>query len=271
MYDASLYEVGSGYNARIKNGAVLYRLASLAHCDPASLISGEGPSRSTRPGRFNEPQQRASYCANNVLVCLAEVLFHMYRTLLDRIRWRQPVEDIRRAAISQRALVVFRVQDIDALVYLDTDDIRADYDGRVTGTTVVFPDPDYQPLRDLNKAFREAEKRGAFYPSARHSNDLCVVLFRDETPCMLPTTFTLLPVELRLVPERQGLHEVPCSYDPFKDKAHPTMGYYRFLEPAALADADGSKLINPPGLPASGLIDFVRRCYQLYPADAVCC
>jgi len=166
---------------------------------------------------------------------------------------------------------VFRVQQLSQLVYLDTDDVRADYDGRITGTTVVFPDATYDPFRDLNRRLREAEKQGVVYPSARHSVDCCFAFFDDQSGRVRNDLYEILNCELRLVPETQSLRNPPGSFDSFLEKSHPTMGYYSFLEPTRLAALDANGLINPSGLPPAGMIDFVRRRYLSYPSDAVCC
>ncbi|MEW5983980.1 MAG: RES family NAD+ phosphorylase [Acidobacteriota bacterium] len=270
MLDPSKYIIGPGCSAGLLDGATLYRLTSLAHSDVGSLLTGEGASRSDNPGRFNEPQQRASYCGTNVLVCLAEVLFHMYRTALDRTRKRLPPAMIRSAASAARALSVFEVSGIDSLIYLDTDDVRADYDGRITGSTVVFPDPDYEPLRDVNQRFRVEGKRGVMYPSARHSRDVCLVLFRDETTCVIPGSHIVIPVELKLIREDQDVRRAPGVVDAFMEKIHATMGYYEFVDQSRFAQARVDSRIHPQGLPPRGTVDFVRRRYVSYPLEAVC-
>src|SRR5436309_2430893 len=119
-YDEALYEYDrQNYdpNARLLENAYLYRLTSLSHCGIAEILSGKGPLNSRQPGRFHAPQQQTTYCANNVLVCVAEVLFHMYRSVLDGIKSRQPLAHIRRSLVSERCLVIVRVAEIPDLVY----------------------------------------------------------------------------------------------------------------------------------------------------------
>lgn len=269
MFDAKDYNV-EGAQFTLREGAMLYRLASLSHCTADVIVNGMAASQNARFGRFNAPHQRATYCANNVLVCISEVMFHMYRTLLDRIRDKRPTALIRAAAHLRRCLVIFRMKEIEKLVCLDSEDIRTDYDGRITGTTVVFPDAEYGPFRDLNNRFRMDGKAGVAYPSARHSRDLCIVFFADNTTSVRKDIFENYVIELRIVVEDQDIAQPPETYDPFVDRAHPTMGYYKVIDHKAFSDAQKRKLVNPIDLPTEGMVDFVRRRYVSYPKDAVC-
>ena len=71
--------------ARLRQGAIVYRLTSEAHSDPLSLLNGQGAIQSAENGRYHAPGQIASYCASNALVTFAEVLFHMYRRTLNAV------------------------------------------------------------------------------------------------------------------------------------------------------------------------------------------
>jgi RES domain-containing protein len=219
-------------------------------------------------GRFNGAQQRTSYCANNVLVCMAEVLFHMYRRVIERIKAKQPYHDVMAAARDLRCLSIFRVRRIDNLVYVDSDAVRVEFDARICGTNVVFPDPSYEPFRVFAEALRVSRKKGVLYPSARHSKDVCIALFDDETGQIADDLYEILTVELQLICEDhdRSAGVKPCN--PMKDKLHPTMGAYRFVYGPDYERISAAGLLNPTGLPQQGLIDFVRRLYRAYPKDA---
>src|SRR5262249_39427377 len=112
MFADSLYEFdrrNESHTARIASGGYLYRLTSLAHSTAQDILSGGGTLNNPVPGRFNSPHQRTSYCANNVLICIAEVLYHMYRTALQRIESEAPARAIRSSVKDERCLAIVRV------------------------------------------------------------------------------------------------------------------------------------------------------------------
>jgi len=274
-YDDSLYEYdrnSTDYEAKLKNGAYLYRLASVTHAGMDEALNGGGPLNSPQYGRFNVPNQRASYCANNVVVCIAEVLHHMYRTALARIEEAAPAKLIRDSFRAKRALVIFRVNEIDNLVYTDGSDVKIDFEPRMGGTATVHPWLSYEKdtlISRFNNLLRHKGKRGVLYPSARHSKDICVALFQDETSRIDRSFYKVLNVELCLLPETQPLRTPFIACEPFIDKLHPTMGYYSFADPTQLANAKNDKIINPANLPDKGIVNFVRRQYNTYPAGTV--
>ena len=184
MFPLHLYDYdrsNKSYMAKLCDGAYLYRLASLPHCGPDHMLTGGGPLNSPMPGRFNSPHQRTSYCSNNILVCMAEVLYHMYRTVLTRIEKEQPALSIRNSLTDKRSLDMVKVKEINDIVFADARDVSIDFGKRIRGTAIVFPDPHYKFLWDFNNEIRMQYKKGIFYPSARHSQDICVALFDDET------------------------------------------------------------------------------------------
>jgi hypothetical protein len=271
-YDDSLYDYDPNninHEAKLNNGAYLYRLTSITHSEIDDALNGGGPLKSSQPGRFNNPYERASYCANNTLVCIAEILYHMYRTALNRIENRDPDGFILESFLAKRALISIRVSEIDNMVHIDGSDVKRHFDQRMGGTATVFPGPNYDMTLGFNKLLRDKGKRGVFYPSARHSKDICIALFDDETSRIDQGSYKLLNVELRLLPETQPLKTPFSICEPFTDKLHPTMGYYSFDDPAQLADAKTRKTINPADLPEKGIVDFIRRQYRDYPRDAV--
>jgi RES domain-containing protein len=239
------YENRRGHSASILGGALLYRLTSIAHCSPSDVLSGRGPEKCRGFGRFNGPMQRTSYCTNNILVCIAEVLFHMYRSALDRLKDKMPYVEVASCLTQKRCLTVFSVDEIRDLVYVDCDSMRVDYDPRISGTLIVFPDAVYQPFREFSDKLRIEQKRGVFYPSARHSEDLCIALFEDETARIRPGFFEMLPVDLRLVPESYEPGGDPGECNPMEEKLNATMGYYRFSDQDAFDRVKSAGALNP--------------------------
>jgi len=177
--------------------------------------------------------------------------------------------EIYRAVQDERCLVVLKVQEIQDLVYADCEGVRVDYNVRFAGTPVVFPDDDYAPFWDFNNTVRQAQKRGVMYPSARHSKDLCIALFYDETNSIVPQSDERLIMKLQLIAEDQDPAQPLRRCDPFKDKLHPTMGHYSFVDDAEFTRLRNANMLYPKGIPQSGMVDFVRRQYQIYPSHAV--
>ncbi len=271
MYDEALYKYDKNNKksstAKLQNGAILYRLTSISHCDRDSVLNGLGPEQSLQPGRFNSPQQRTTYCANNVLVCISEILYHNYRTTLKRVHEKQPPEAIRANIKDKRCLVFVCVNEIKCLVYIDSRDFQVQYDPRIRGTMVIHPDQIYEPFQKLSDQLRMRGEKGIFYPSARHSKDICIALFRDETP-QIQESLETLNVDLILVQESQDptLHHNIC--DPIEDKLHSTMGFYSFPEIDKFEQLRSLGTLYPQDIKPAGLVDFVRRRYLNYPHDA---
>lgn len=271
-YDDALYSFDRNnayHEATLLPGAYLYRLTSVNHAALDDILSGRGPEKSPLKGRFNAPQQKATYCSNNALVCIAEVLYHMYRIVLDKMTRKLPYRDILSSLEAERCLVVIRVEEISDLVYVDCEGVRVDFNARFGGTTVVFPDQRYEPFWDFNNTLRSENKKGVIYPSARHSKDMCLALFHDETGRIIPHSDSRLNIKLQLLSEDQDPRQPPRRCDPYQEKLHATMGYYSFVDAAELDRFRLAGMLNPPDIPAGGMVDFVRRRYADYPRDAV--
>lgn len=273
MYNDKLYDIDATRlrgEAAILNGAYLYRLASITHCKMEDVLSGRGTLKSRDRGRFHMRQQQISYCANNVLVTFAEVLFHMYDVVLRRLGQLQPTRQVREAVRVKRCLAIFRVRGVSDLILLDSETVQIEFDPRIRGATVVYPAATYEVFLQFNDKVREVGKKGIVYPSARHSRDHCFALFDDETEQVDATSFTTMSVELSLIREDQNFNDPVQPCNPYEHKLHATMGHYRVLDNTVFAQAKADRIINPPDLPSSGYIDFVRRLYRTYPAQAVC-
>src|SRR6266849_1984316 len=140
MYDRALYDIDEvnqdNENAVLKNGAILFRIASLTHWRKTEVLTGNGAMFSKTQGRFHVVDQRTTYCANNVMVCLSEMLFHMYRGVLDAIKNNLATAHIASLARKECRLVVLAVDEIDDLVYIEAQGARV-YDPRIVSSTIV--------------------------------------------------------------------------------------------------------------------------------------
>jgi hypothetical protein len=272
MFDANLYEYDqtrTSYKAVLRKGAYLYRVTSLSHNDVGDVFAGRGPTLSRFPGRFHRLQQATTYCANNMLVCISEVLFHMYREALDSLQARKPRAEVRSLLEQKRCLIVTRLKsDLDQFVYVDAKDI-VEFDHMMYGTTCVFPDASYNMFHDLSDRLRGERKKGIVYPSARHSKDVCIAMFDDETKNVDDACFERLYLTLKLLSEEQEPGQPIKRIDPFEEKLDPTMGYYEFSQPEHLDRIRAAGFCNPADMSEKGIIDFVRRRYKEYPTEAV--
>lgn len=271
MYNPTLYQVDTENRqedyASILDGAMLFRITSLSHWDKHDIISGEGCLNKTSKGRYHQAQ-RVSYCANNVIICISELLYHMYRKVLDGIKDNHPTRHLSTWFKQQFRLAIFSVEEISDLVYVDSIGAK-NYDPRILSSTVVFPDAIYEPLQVISARLRLDGKNGVVYPSARHSRDLAFALFNNETSKIKDTFYEAPFIKLQLILEEQDCSTFPPeSFKPHTDKLHATMGYYEFEDKTHLDKLKTDQLIYPNDIPPSGYIDFVRRHYVVYPQDA---
>lgn len=275
MYDERKINYDKNNNIRcacnIDDGATIYRLTSPSYANIGDAFTGAGCANSSSKGRFNYSHQRAIYCSNNILLCISEILFHNYRTTLDRIANNYTPELIREKIEDKKALVIAKTQDIGDMVYLDSKDFYREYRmPEVYGTWLVHPDINYPPYQTVAGMIRDNEKNGIMYPSARHSRDVAIVLFKDTTSKIKEDDYYALEVTLKLLKEDTtpaNSSMVVC--DPNDDKLHFTMGYYCFEDHEQFENLKNLNLINPSKMESSGMIDFVRRNYKDYPHDAV--
>jgi hypothetical protein len=271
QFDLSLYDYDFNHRdlsaAALKDGAFLYRIVSHLHCDKDKVLNGEGALLGR--GRFHR-YQRATYCANNVFVCIAEVLYHMNRQVLDGIEKGDGASELLSKIQDERTLTIMAVDEIKTFVYADSREAASVYNARhITGPSITCPDATYDPLNQFSEAVRDDGKYGIFYPSARHSEGIAFVLFQDGTARIKTGFFEKLRIKLRLIGESQDRSRMPPDrFGIFEEKLHATMGYYEFLDPSKLARLDGKNQLNPTNLPVQGYVDFVRRRYISYPDDA---
>ena len=269
MYDPGAYEFDKvDHHARIRSGGMLYRITSIHYNKIEEVLSGFACASRSQRGRFNLSHQTTSYCATNVLAAISEVLYHMYRDLLEKIgRGATPLEVM---ACQSRfsALAIMEVKGIDDLVNIGAEQTGFVYGISVCGTAAVHPDQFYEMYDRLQQKVRSEDHRGIVYPSARHREGDCLALFRNESAAIEPLTYATVNIELCLIREAHDFTAPPARCNPYKDLVHPTMGFYQVLDPAALESARAAGQLNPHALPASAYVDFVRRRYTTYPLHA---
>ncbi len=166
-------------------------------------------------------------------------------------------------------LVVFAVNRAPELVFVDSREVRTDFDGRLAGTGVVCPAQVYDVMHNFSEKVRDLDKAGIVYPSARHSRDVALALFGDKTGLVKDEPYLSVDVDLRLIPEECELNGILTSVDPFEAKVHPTLGYFEFQDAPNFEKMKIDGLLVPEDVPRRGITDFVRRQYAEYPRDAV--
>jgi hypothetical protein len=274
-YNPSLYEIDGNNRQRseaaLEDGALLYRIASRNHWEQRFIIAGDGPMKGNKTiGRFHTVDQRTSYCANNILVCFSEMLYHMYRKFLDEVETTNNPEHLESWTILRNVrLATFSVKRIKDLIYVDSIGAKF-YDARLISSIVVFPDPVYGPLHRVSNRLRMENKSGVAYPSARHSKDFAFALFKNETRNIRADFYEAPFLTLQLIVEDQDTSSFPPrEFNVHTDKLHATMGYYEFQDPTELDKLKARGLIYPASIPSSGYVDFVRRHYTTYPRGAI--
>ncbi len=269
--EESLYEFDGAKitsDARLREGAILYRMTSPRFSGREDILTGIGSLFSLRQGRFNRIQQRTVYCSDNILLSIAENLYYLYRRTVDGITTRLPPAHLKSLMSSDRRLVAISVNEIDDLVYAEAKGTLSLYP-LLSNNLLVHPDYIIGPLHDFSDALRRDSKRGVLYPSPRHSRGLCIALFHDETNMVRNDFYQRLDIHLQLIAEGQDFANPPRVPNPFTDIIDSNRGYYSFTNQKLFEMAQKIGAINPKEIPVSGIIDFIRRPYVNYPYDAV--
>lgn len=272
-YDPTLYTIDQARHhdpdASLEDGALLYRITSRTYSGISEILTGNGAANGVTEGRFHRIGQRATYCANNVMVCLAEILFRQYRVMLDGIEKDTDPILLKPQANGKHVLVILAVAKIDNIVFADSFGARA-YNKNITGPSITTPDLVYEQLHKFSDEVRRYKKKGVAFPSARHSEGFAFALFNNESGSIKPMPYETLEVQLQLVSENQDFSIKPAAkFDLYAEKIHPTIGYYEFTDDMAFNDLKSRGLLHPDQLPERGYFDFVRRRYgRSYPNDA---
>lgn len=255
------WEAQQDYEAVVEEGTLLYRVASAGFAEIDQLLTpswrGRGPGRWHRGGK-----DQAAYASNSVLIAICEVLYHMRRTMLERLVEDVPTKKILSCRSRTAVLAAMRMKEIDDLIFVDAKNIRTDFGPRLCGTALVTTEK-LDPLWDFGIALSSVhKKRGVVYPSARHHTpspkDVAVAFFEDESKAIEDVS-ALLSVRLKLISEDQSLKtKPPRAVHPFDEKVHQTTGYYEFDKKDFLK-AKKSGLIRPLGIPHSGYVEFTRK------------
>jgi hypothetical protein len=215
-------------------------------------------------GRCHGFHQPTSYVSNNVLLCMAEVLYHMSRSAMLTMANKGNARQWRDKASAHKDLVIFEAHRVDDLIYLDTSESRTQANP-VASAIIVHPDCLYEPVQHASDHYRGQGKIGVVYPSARHSRDFAIALFLDRTSSIRNIS-AVIDVCLTLLAEDETTLATDPRFNPYEHMISHTKGRYD-IDPGDLASC--SHLLYPALPRASGIVDFVRRPYHTYPNDAV--
>jgi hypothetical protein len=246
---------------------LLYKVASLIHADPASVLSGGSGIGSPAHGRFHVSHQRVTYCSDNVLVAIAEVLSAMHARVMQRLRERAPVNVIRATIREERSLVIPPVRKLERLAYLESAALRREL-GVFGGSFIVSAERQEHVFHEIANKLRQQDCNGIMYPSARHSRGHAIALFTDQTSSLKTDSFAALRMTLQLVPEDFDL-ATPRMPDPFEEVIDSSRGYYAFTDEPQFTALESLGRLSPQGLSQQGTVDLFRKAYRRYPYDAV--
>lgn len=272
MFDSNKYvfDEPGGFTVRLDDGALLYRITDMTYSASDVVMSGRGPIKTRGEGRWHVVQQPATYCSDNILVCVSEVLFHMYRGLLDNLSKNKHPREVLDKCTLRRVLAIVQTKEISGLINIESKYLNKRHASatRIQGAVAVHPDVTYEPFRVLNEELRrDAQVRGVVYPSARHSSGMCFVFFEDESKNVKADTVTL-ELQLCLIPESYSCGPACPIIDPYENRVCGYAGYYQ-CDKNALEDLRRKGMLNPANMPHAGVVSFLRRLYSRYPEDAV--
>ena len=129
-------------DAEIDEDTTLFRLALPLYSSQPDLLTGKAALRGE--GRYHRIHQETSYVADSVLLCIAELLYHMSRDAMNVFVKNGTTSQWQKCAQVQRHLVVFDVHKIPDLVYIDTVDCRQqtvlNAQQLIPSTIIIHPD-----------------------------------------------------------------------------------------------------------------------------------
>jgi len=214
-------------------------------------------------GRFHVFQQLTSYASNNFLVCIAEKLFYMSRTALEKLT-NNSYGEFRGEATRQVVLVIFKCSRVSDLVYIESTVAIQTF--ALNPSTITHPDFEYEPLRNAANKIRPS-KQGILYPSARHSEGWAICFFWDHSQTVKHVE-AKVKVKLSLASEDLKFLADDPNFDPVHARLSHTTGYFEIDD----FDFRQFKGLMYPNLPQrSGYIEFRRIPYEIahYPACAM--
>lgn len=250
-------------DSKIEEDTKLFRITSPTYATDQFLLNGKGSLVSE--GRYHIIHQRTSYASNNVLLCIAEVLFHMIHQSLKKLK-NNSYGEFKKEAHKEFVIVMFKCYEISDLVFIDSSEAYIKYSLNPSITT--HPHFSYDPLRNAANTIRRDSSDGIIYSSARHSKGLSVCFLEDKTQ-IIKSIENKLKITLTLVSEDKNL-VIDKNFDPSRVRLNYEIGYF---------DIDTNDFKNfrtnlNPILPDHfGFIDIGRRDYSNphvpYPDSAI--
>lgn len=250
-------------DAEVEEDAVLYRITTPSYADQQFLLNGGGSYKGE--GRFHRIHQLTSYVSDNVLMCIAEKLFHMSYIALKKLRNNSYI-DFRREATRKQVLVVFECKNITDLIHVESSQAINTY--QLNPSTIIHPEQFYTPLQDVADQIRGLGCNGVVYPSARHSKGYSVALFGDMSSKIKGNISAKIRMTLSLVREDRSMLANDGRFDPTHNRISTNIGHFAFN---ATDFAQYQYLLSPNLQSAQGHIDFYRTYYGQtgYPASAL--
>jgi hypothetical protein len=243
--------------ATIESGTRLYRITSPSFVSKKFLLNGKGSMMGE--GRYHFINEPTSYSSDNVLLCIAEKLFHMNNAALKKLK-NSSYGEFNGETSKKCILVVFKCKEINDLSNIRSKGALRKYN--INPSTITHPDTIYRQLQTVSSNMRKNRKKGIISPSARHSEGLSVAFFGDCTSSILDIEH-IFKLELTLVSE--DLSTLARDTQKFNPKVHrvsQNIGYFEFNTPQV---KQFFALIEPRMGGLSGFIDFYRFKYNTNP------
>lgn len=278
----------------LDENAILYRLVPSHWYDEKTLMDADAAGPRQKRGRWNKEKQGTIYTANNVLICFAERLYHMYIGAMNNLSVNKcscKVESKYLECKHHLAIVELK-EKIERLVHVSDTTTYSLLNAGLRGSLLIHPYPEDSRLHQFAGKLRRKHKKrdpwnGIAYPSARHRTDplsssqewySAYALFHNESEKVLRTEDVI--VTLKLISDSQDLSVKPSEVQPHSDHyLHASIGYFEFTSDPSDPDSEGNidkvdhlrdnQLLMPAFDKNFGYIDFIRRTYKSYPDDAV--
>lgn len=206
-------------SAEIEEDTTLFRIVSPGYATKKFLLNGKGSK--IGEGRYHRIQQLASYVSDNIILCIAEKLFHMLHQSVKKLR-NNSYGEFKKEAHKDFVIVVFKCYKIMDIVNIDSSEAYHLYQLNPSITT--HPDCIYEPLHRASDTMRNNSNNGIVSYSARHSKGLSACLFWDNTS-NIKSINSKLKLKLTLVSEDKTLVSDP-TFDPTTKRLNYKIGYF---------------------------------------------
>jgi len=248
--------------AEVEAGTTLYRVTSPTWADPSFLLNGAGANHGH--GRFHRIHHATSYVSDNVLLCIAERLYHMSHVAYKKLANKSYAE-FKCESSRLEVIVIFETNQLPNLVHLDSA-VAIQY-SQLNPSAITQSDSIYDPLSRAGDQLRTDGAAGVVYASARHSIGHSLALFGNHS-ALIDRITARVKIRLSLASEDLSILTNDPSFNPISVRLSQHIGHF------AIDAADFGNyqyLLNPALKIAQGFLPFHRIFYgsKPYPQSAI--